>query len=170
MNKLMISLTTALLLTISGMAMAQDGAPGPGNKGQRPHRGMQAPPRSMMDGVLRAIKRLDLSDEQKEGIWATAHELKGKLHPVMVEMKSGQRELRALITSGKFDEKAVAELAKKEGDLIEQRILLTSEAVSNVLGQLTEEQRTKLEAMAGKHKQRAKGKRGRKGPPPTKEG
>jgi len=172
MNKLMISLTTALLLTISGMAMAQDGAPGPGNKGQRPHRGMQAPPRTMMEGVMRAIKRLDLSDEQKEGIWTTAHELKGKLHPVMVEMKSGQRELRALITSGSFDEKAVAALAKKEGDLTEQRILLTSEAVSNVLGQLTEEQRTKLEAMAAKHKQRAKGKgkRGRKAPPPPKEG
>lgn len=174
MNKLMISVMTALLLAISGMAVAQDGGQGPGNKGQRSHRGMQAQPRTMMEGVMRAIKRLDLSEEQKEGIWATVHELRGELHPIMVEMKTGQRELRELVTSGSFDASAVAALAEKEGDLTGQRILLTSEAVANVLGQLTEEQRTELEAMAAERKQRAKGKRDRKGkrggkggPPPT---
>lgn len=164
MNKVMISMVTALLLSMSSMAVAQDGAPGPGHKGQRPHRGMQAPSRSMMDGVMRAIKRLDLSDEQQENIWVTAHDLKGQLHPVMVEMKKGQRELRELISSGNYDAKAVAELAKKEGDLTEQRILLTSEAVANVLGQLTEEQRARLEAMKTERKQRVKDRRGMKRP------
>jgi len=171
MNKLMISVITALLLTVSGIAVAQDGDPGqgPGNKGQRPHRGMQAQPRTMMEGVMRAIKRLDLSEEQKEGIWATVHDLRGELHPIMVEMKTGQRELRELITSASFDEQAAAALAEKEGDLTEQRILLTSAAVADVLGQLTEEQRAQLEAMAAERKQRGrKGKRGGKGnPPPT---
>lgn len=170
MNKLMISLVSALFLSLSGMAVAQDGSPGPGNKGQRPHHGMQSQPRTVMEGVMRAIKRLDLSEEQKEGIWATVHELKGELHPVMVEMKTGQRELRELISSGSFDEQAVAAIAKKEGELTEQRILLTSEAVANVLGQLTEDQKTQLEAMAAERKQRGKGKRGRKGPPPQTEG
>ena len=163
MNKLMISVMTALLLAISGMAVAQDGGQGPGNKGQRSHRGMQAQPRTMMEGVMREIKRLDLSEEQKEGIWATVHELKGELHPVMVEMRNGQRELRELIISGSFDEKAVAALAEKTGDLTAQRILLTTGAVANVLGQLTEEQRVQLDAMAAERKQRTKGKRGRKG-------
>jgi len=174
MNKLMISVMTAGLLAVSGMAVAQDGGQGPGNKGQRPHRGMQAQPRTMMEGVMRAIKRLDLSEEQKEGIWSTVHELKGELHPVMVEMRNGQRELRELINSGNFDQKVAATLAKKEGDLTEQRILLTSGAVANVLGQLTEEQKVQLDAMATERKQRAKGKRGKKGkrggnggPPPT---
>ena len=163
MNKLMISVMTAGLLAISGMAVAQDGGQGPGNKGQRSHRGMQAPPRTMMEGVMRAIKRLDLSEEQKEGIWTTVHDLKGELHPVMMEMRNGQRELRELVTSGSFDEKAVAALAEKTGDLTAQRILLTTGAVANVLGQLTEEQRAQLDAMAAERKQRAKGKRGRKG-------
>lgn len=172
MNKLMISVMTAGLLAVSGMAVAQDGGPGqdPGNKGQRPHRGMQAQPRTMMEGVMRAIRRLDLSEEQKEGIWATVHDLKGELHPVMVEMKNAQRELRELITSGTFDAQAVAALAKTEGDLTEQRTLLTSVAVADVLGQLTEEQRAQLEAMATERKQRAKGKRDRKRTPPPTEG
>jgi Spy/CpxP family protein refolding chaperone len=170
MNKFMISVMTAGLLAVSGMAMAQDADQGPGNKGQRSHRGMQAQPRTMMEGVMRAIKRLDLSEEQKEGIWATVHELRGELHPIMMEMKSGQRELRELVTSGSFDASAAAALAKTEGELTEQRILLTSEAVANVLDQLTEEQRAELEAMAAERKQRGKGKRGRKGTPPTTEG
>jgi Spy/CpxP family protein refolding chaperone len=176
MNKLMISVMTVLLLAVSGMAVAQDGGQGPGNKGQRPHRGMQAQPRTMMEGVMRAIKRLDLSEEQKEGIWSTAHSLKGELHPVMVEMRNGQRELRELISSGSFDEKAVAALAEKEGDLTKQRILLTSAAVADVLGQLTEDQRAQLEAMAAERQQRAKGKkrprgkRGGQGNPPPAEG
>ena len=173
MNKLMISVMTALLLAASGMAVAQDGDPGPGNKGKRPHHGMQAPPRTVMEGVMRAVKRLDLSEEQKEGIRATVHGLKGELQPVMAEMKTAQRELRELITSGSFDEQAVAALAKKQGDLTEQRIMLTSAAAANVLGRLTEEQRTQLETMAAERKQRAKGKRGGKGkggkgnPPPA---
>jgi len=172
MNKLMISVMTAGLLAVSGMAVAQDGGPGqdPGNEGQRPHRSMQAQPRTMMEGVMRAIRRLDLSDEQKEGIWATVHELKGELHPIMVEMKNAQRELRELITSGSFDEQAVAALAKTEGDLTEQRILLSSEAVADVLGQLTEEQRAELEAMAAERKQRGTRKGGRKGTNPPTEG
>lgn len=175
MNKFMISVMTAGLLAISGMAVAQDGGQGaPGNKGQRSHRGMQAQPRTMMEGVMRAIKRLDLSEDQKEGIWATVHQLRGELHPVMMEMKSGQRELRELVTSGSFDASAVAALAKTEGELTEQRILLTSQAVANVLSQLTGEQRAELEAMAAERKQRVQGKRDRKGkrggkggPPPT---
>jgi Spy/CpxP family protein refolding chaperone len=161
-NKLMISVITTLLLAASGMAVAQDGGPGPGNKGQRPHHAKQAPPRTMMEGVMRAINRLDLSDEQKEGIWATVHNLKGQLHPIVIEMKSGQEELRGLINATNYDAKAVAALAKKEGELTEQRILLTSEAVANVLGQLTQEQRAELDAMKAERKQRAKDKRGKK--------
>ena len=168
MNKVMISMVTALLLSMSGMAVAQDGAPGPGNKGQRPHRGMQATPRPMMEGVMRAIKRLDLSDDQRESIWSTTHDLKGQLHPIKVEMKKGQRELRELIISGNYDAKAVAALAKKEGGLTEQRILLTSEAVANVLGQLTEEQRNELEAMKTERRQRIKDKRSKKRERPAK--
>lgn len=168
MNKLMISVVTALLLTMTGMVVAQDGGPAPGNKGQRPHHARQAPPQTMVEGLMRAIKRLDLSDEQKEGIWATVHNLKGQLHPVMIEMKSGQEELRALISSADYDAKAVAALAKKEGALTEKRILLTSEAVANVLGQLTQEQRAQLDAMKAERKQRMKDKSGKKRARPAK--
>lgn len=162
MNKLMISVIAALVLSMSGMALAQDGAPGPGNKGQRPHRGMQSPPRNMVENVLRAIKRLDLSDEQKEGIWATAHELKGELRPLMMEMHNGQKQLREMIVSGNIDQQAVAALAKKEGNLTEQRILLSSKAVANILGQLTDEQKAQLETKAAERKAKGARKHGKR--------
>jgi Spy/CpxP family protein refolding chaperone len=162
MNKSIITVITALLLAASGMAMAQDYDRGPGNKGKHPQRGMQAPPQSPVQGVMRAIRRLDLSDEQKEAVWNIAHDLKGQLHPVMVEMRDGQRQLKDLLRSGEFDAKAVAALAEKEGDLVAQRIMLTSEALAGIFDQLTEEQKSQLAAMAEKRKQRAKSERGKK--------
>ena len=172
MNRFIVTIVTALLLAVSGMAVAQDYDRGPGHKGKLPQRGMQAPPQSPVEGVMRAIRRLDLSDEQKESIWNITHNLKGELHPVMVEMRDGQRQLRELLRTGDFDKSAVAALAEKEGDLVAQRIVLTSEALAGIFGQLTEEQRSQFATMAEKRKERAKGKRGKKrgkGPAPQAE-
>ena len=163
MNKSIIMVITALLLAVSGMAVAQDYDRNPGSKGKRPQRGMQAPPQSPVQGVMRAIRHLDLSDEQKEAVWNITHNLRGDLHPVMMEMRDGQRQLKDLLRSGNFDEKAVAALAEKEGDLVAQRIMLTSGALAGIFDQLTEEQKSQLAAMAEKRKQRGKAKRGKKG-------
>jgi Spy/CpxP family protein refolding chaperone len=165
MSKSIITVIAALLLAVSGMAVAEDYDRGPGYKGKRPQRGMQAAPRSPVEGVMRAIRRLDLSDEQKEAIWNIAHDLKGELHPVMVEMRDGQRQLKELLRAGDFDKGAVAALADKEGDLVARRIMLTSEALAGIFSQLTEEQKSELAAMAEKHKQRSKGQRGQKRKP-----
>ncbi|MGD9020882.1 MAG: Spy/CpxP family protein refolding chaperone [Lysobacterales bacterium] len=162
MSKSIITVITALLLAASGMAVAQDYDRGPGYKGKRPQRGMQNAPQSPVEGVMRAIRRLELSDEQKESIWNIAHDLKGDLHPIVVEMRAGQHQLRDLLRTGDFDENAVAALAEKEGDLVAQRIMLTSEALAGIFGQLTEEQKDQLAAMAEERKQHAKSERGKK--------
>ena len=61
MNKISITIITTLMLTVSGMALAQDSSGNPGNKGQRSQRGMQGA--SMVDQLMRGIRRLDLEDE-----------------------------------------------------------------------------------------------------------
>lgn len=146
MNKLIITVISTLLLTSAGTALAQGFYGGPGNKGQHQQRGMQAMP--VVEQVMRGIRRLDLSDEQRESIRAVIQGLKTEVQPIMLEMKAGHLQLRELIKADSYDEDAVAALAEKEGSLAAERLMITSQALSEVLGHLTEEQRAELDEMA----------------------
>jgi protein CpxP len=154
MNKLIITIVATLLLAVSGIALAQDFSGEPGRKGSRNHRGMQ--PMPLTDQLMRAIKHLDLSEEQKTNIKAVMQGLKEEVHPIMQDMRTGHEQLKELVKAEGYDEDAVALVAEKEGDLAAQRIMLTSEALSNVLAQLTDEQREQLDTMAAERKERAR--------------
>lgn len=145
MKKLIIIAFTSILLAGSGVVLAGDGYGGHGHKGQRGQRGEPFMP--LTNGIMRAIKHLDLSEDQKESIHATMQAMKAEIRPVMDEMKAGHLQLKELIKADGFDEKAVADLAAKEGDLAAERILITSRALSDVYAQLTDEQRIELEEM-----------------------
>ena len=152
MNKLIIIAFTGILLAGSGIVLAQDGYGGHGHKGQRGQRGGQFMP--LTDHFMRAIKQLDLSEDQKESIHTTMQAMKAEIGPVMGEMKAGHMQLKELIKADEFDEQAVSELAANEGDLAAERILITSRALSDVYAQLTDEQRTELEEMRAEHMER----------------
>ena len=154
MNKLIITLVTTLLLTSASTAFSQDfsqdSAGEPGRKGPRGQRGMQGMP--ITTQVMRAVKHLDLSEEQRSNIKTVLQELKTEIRPIMMEVKAGQNQLRDLIKAESYDANAVAAVAEKEGQLAAERIVLTGEALSKVFGYLTEEQRLQLDAMAAKRK------------------
>ena len=162
MNKLIITVISALFLSATGMAMAQDTDKGPdkgpdkaaGKKSQRHHRGNQ--PTSAVEQLSRAIRKLDLSEEQKTSIHGVFKQLRTDIRPIMEEAKAGHHQLRVLTMAKEFDQTAVAALAEKEGDLAAQRMMLTSMAMSNALGYLTEEQRNQLDTMIAERKQRGK--------------
>ena len=161
MNKLIITIITTLTLAVAGAAFAQN--PG-GQQAKRSHgdqRGMQAMPQTQQ--IMRAIKRLDLDEGQKENIKATLDALKTDLRPIMQEMKSGQQQLRELVKARSYDAAAVATLAEQEGKLAANRIVLTSGAISKALSYLTDEQRTQLDEMAAERKKRAKKQQNRVG-------
>ena len=157
MNKLIITVISALFLSATGMAMAQDmdKDPGkaPGKKGQR-HRGNQAMP--AVEQLSRALRKLDLGEEQKTSIRAVFKQLRTDVRPIMQETKAGHEQLKALTRASEYDETAIAALADKEGDLVAQRVMLTSKALSNALGHLTEEQKIQLDTMMAERKQRGK--------------
>jgi len=163
MNKLMITLVSSLLLAATGTALAQDNTPGEReNKVRHQQRGAQVTP--AVTQLMRALKRLDLNDEQREAIRAIRGALKADVRPIMKGMKAGQLQLKELVNADSYDEAAVAVLAGKEGDLTAERILLTSRALSGILGLLTDEQRAELEAMAAQRKEkRAQGREQRSG-------
>ena len=146
MNKLIITTISALMLSASGMALAQNSDGESGDRGKRQHRGMQTNP--LVDQVMRGIKRLNLEEQQKTEIKTIMQTLKTDSRALMGQTKDNQQQLTTLITADSFDEAAVLNLAEKEGELATERVLLSSRALSDIYAQLSEEQRAELTVMA----------------------
>ena len=123
----------------------------------------ESPTQKRRKRLMRAIRHLDLSEEQKLGIKAVMQGLKEEIHPIMQDMRTGHEQLRELVKAESYNKDAVALVAENEGDLAAQRIMLTSEALSNILAQLTEEQREQLDTMAAERKERASNRQGQRG-------
>ena len=148
-NMMTGTILTTLLLTFTGTALAQDPVADPANHAQknRHHqRGNQSMP--AVERMMRGIRHLDLSDEQKASIKGIMRGLKAEERPLAKEMKSGHEQLKELIKAESFDEQAVAALAENEGALAAERLIIASRAMSAVYGLLTDEQRAELESMA----------------------
>ena len=157
MNTLLKTILAVTFLMFAGVSFAQDTGYGPGKPGQHHQRGMQGMP--AVDNMMRAIRRLDISDEQQADIRAVMQEMKTDVGPIMEEMKAGHLQLRELIKADEYDEGAVAGLAAKEGVLAAERMVITSRALSEVYGYLTDEQRAELEEMAEQRTERRSEKR-----------
>lgn len=138
-----------------GTLLAQDYNDGPD---QRQRRGAQGIP--VVEHFMRALKRLDLSEEQKESIHTLMQQLKTEAGPVTYEMKAGHLRLKELIKADEYDENAVAELAAKEGNLAAERIVITGRTLSQVFSYLTEDQRARLDEMAAQRAERRDDRRG----------
>ena len=164
MNKLIITVISSLLLMSAGMAMAQGPEGRPGNKARHHQGGMQAMP--AVEKIMRAIRQLDLGEQQKADIKAVMQGLKEDVRPLMLDTRANHEQLKDLVKAVDFDQEAVAAVAESEGDLAAKRLMLTSRALSNIYNLLTGEQRDELEAMAAQRQERFAGKRqrGAKGP------
>jgi len=145
MNKLIITTISALMLSASSMALAQNSDGESGDRGKRQHRGMQTNP--LVDQVMRGIRRLDLEDDQKTSIKTIMQTLKADSRVLMGQTKDNHQQLKALITADSYDEAAVLNLAENEGELATERMLLSASALSDIYIQLTEEQRAELSLM-----------------------
>ena len=156
MNKvsnMMIRITaTTLLLTIAATALADDTYGESGRKGPRHQRGMQAMP--VVEQLTHALKRLDLGDNQKEDIRGIMREMKTDVRPLMQETRAGHQQLKELIKAEHYDQDAITVLAKKEGDLAAERMMIASRALAEIFSHLTDEQRDELDAMAAQRQER----------------
>ena len=150
MNKLTRTITfaflAAMLLSFTAAAMAHDSLDKPPRKGQHHNKAHQQMP--VVEQMMRAVKHLDLSDEQKASFRIVMRDLKAQDRAQNQEMRAMHAQLKELIKADTFDETAVSALAQKEGDLAAERLLSASRAMSSVYGQLTDEQRAQLASMA----------------------
>jgi protein CpxP len=159
-NTINRTILTTLLICLMGTAVAQDPVAEPTRKGHKQQRGNQAMP--TVTGMMRAIRHLDLSDEQKADIRVIMTGLKAEERQLTKETKPGQAQLKELIKADSFDEEAVAALAEQEGALAAERLIVSSRAMSEVYAQLTDEQRAELETMATKSAAKRAEKRGQR--------
>jgi len=155
MNIFTKAVLAIVLLSASSLALAQ-GTDGTMKRGGHQSRGMQGMP--VVERMMRALKQLDMSDEQRDNIQAVFTQMKADIRPNMQQARSGQEQLKTLIQADVYDETAVADLAALEGELATERMLIASRALSTVYGFLTVEQRDEL---SEQRKQRRHGHRDR---------
>lgn len=147
-----IILLSSMLLTLTGTALAHD--PAHAHHGQAQHHARDNQSLPVVDMTMRAVRHLDLSDAQRASIRTIMHELKAKEGLLKQELKSSHEQLKDLIKAESYDEQAVKALAEKEGALLAERLVISSRAMSEIYGQLTDEQRAELETMAAEHEAR----------------
>ena len=109
LTKMMIGTTiTALLLTATVTAFAQDSYGEPGRKGQHHQRGPQANP--LVGQMMRGLRQLDLTDAQEESIKTVMQGLKAETplleapNPTFDDKLSDFPEAEALIEAKKTNE------------------------------------------------------------------
>ena len=128
-----VILAVAAVLIIGGIfAIAQrarhHGFGGPGMHGR---------------GEMMALRALDLTNDQKAKVKEIMEANKSAIQPIREQMKANHQKLADL--KGSFDEAAVTEIAKSQGDLTGQMIVARQRVKSQIFAILTDDQKAKAE-------------------------
>lgn len=135
------------LLTAAPLALADH------DRGHRAQGGYD-PTSSVQRKLTRAMKQLDLSEEQESAVRAIFEDNREDLQANREATRAVREDIRALLDSWPLDEAALASLAEREGELAEERVVLTSTLASEVLAELDEDQRAELDAMREERRER----------------
>ena len=127
-----IKLACASLLAGTILVSALASADGPGRHGAH----------GPMDAMQ--LHGLDLSDVQRDKVFAIMHEQAPKLHEQMGRMHKAQAALREMAQSGKLDEVKAGALSQEIGSSASAMALLHARADVQVAAVLTAEQRKQL--------------------------
>lgn len=133
MRKTLIACTLAIATTA---VFAQGYGRGPGY-GYGP--GMMGP--GMGPGAGAGLAALNLSDEQREKVYAIREEARQKNWATMGEVRSEQFKLRGMYSAERLDPDKIAEQQKKVDELRRQMVKSRADTHNKVMAVLTPEQR-----------------------------
>ena len=143
-NRLKISLlVTGLILAASSIAGERNQ-----DRGRMHQRGGPDIAGQIMEHLGRAVRNLDLTEDQKVAIREEFGGFKETVMPLVKELHQGRKGLHLAITGETYDADAVAAIATQQGELTTEITLVAIEAAAAVLAQLSDEQRAELRAMA----------------------
>jgi Spy/CpxP family protein refolding chaperone len=149
------TLLLAFTLMLAGTAYA--GHPGhPGHPGhdRRDYRGPAEFGLPAITHLTRAFRHLGLSEDQRQAIHADLQAMREEIRPLVRQFHASRRALHEQIMAEGFDEEAVAALAAEQGKLTAEITTIVSGTAAAMLAQLTDEQRSELQALAEKRRAR----------------
>lgn len=142
----MKTLTRTLLFTIAlifaGTALAKEH--GQDRRGSHGAPGLALP---VVEHLTKALRRLELTAEQKKAAHAELKAMREQIRPLMLKMRENRKSLHELISAETYDSDAVAEAAAAQGSLTAEITRIAGGTAAAVLAKLTAEQRTRLAAM-----------------------
>lgn len=139
LKKVMAASLLALSLPLASLAMAHDGDRGDGphcNKGQQ-HQGFQK------SGLPPHLKALDLSDKQKDEIFALMHNQAPAFREQHKERMKLMAELRATSQADQYDDAKAQQIADRLAALDKEKTLTHARNGAKIYALLTPEQRAK---------------------------
>lgn len=128
-----------------GMHYKQDGTP----KKYKKHHGW---------GMHSMLKKLDLSEEQRQQVKAISEEMKPQLKEQKAELRDVSKQIHTLAMSDNYDEGRVSDLADRKGDVIAELSKLKAAKMARIYALLTPEQKEKLADLRQKKKEKRDGK------------
>ena len=155
MKKLTALLVIAMALAISTGTWARDHERGHERNHRGPsHGGIVA--MEMVGHMHQALKRLDLSKDQKTAIKAEFQAMKVELKPLAEALRDNRATLHQLLMAEDYDESGVAAIAEEQGAITADMIRLASATIHSAKSQLTEAQLNQLADMREERHQRMK--------------
>jgi Spy/CpxP family protein refolding chaperone len=126
---------------------------GPGRGIRAPLRQRSADPDSSATGIMRLVRRLDLTDEQVEQIKETIKANREKIQTAQKAVAEARKALNETVAKG-ADEAAIRDAATAVGKALGDAAVLRVNTKAAVEKILTDEQRTKLEELREEMKER----------------
>lgn len=104
--------------------------------------------------IDRMARHLDLSDEQKSKVQAVFDMHRKQLDTIQSEKMNNRKLLRKNMHADKQNQAKIEKLAKQQGDLVTQKIMIKAKTKSEISKILTSDQREKMKTMRAKYGQR----------------
>jgi Spy/CpxP family protein refolding chaperone len=149
MKKMNMTVLVAAALTISASGWAHEP-----RQGHQPFEGPADPATQVVERLHRALRQLDLSEEQSEAIRREFRAMQESIKPLRMEMHETRRSLHELLTAESYDSEAVSALAADQGETMADMIRITSATAHSVLSQLTDAQRAELADLREQRRER----------------
>ena len=108
-------------------------------------------------GPQRMMRRLDLSDAQRDQVSRIFQEQAPAIREQMKVARDASRELRQSAVSGNFDRARARQLADAQAKALSEVALMRADGMSRVVAILTPEQRQKLEQLRERGERRGRG-------------
>jgi len=147
------------LLTLSCLMLVSLAWAGPSDDEAR-HRagGMHGPGADMHGMMMRhlahAIEQLDLTEEQRDAIHQLVQDGREEMHANHTASMENMRAMHELMQADELDDNALAQVARKSGQLAEERVMLAGRNLHAILAELDAAQREQLRAMGEEMRQR----------------